>query len=146
MGAPSISQLQAEWADVLSGAPGLARALLGSCEIDSPDPGVVRCHLANAITRDKCKDHAPTVERLLTERYGLPMRLELLADGDQPGGPAPASPDPATATATSAAPIVDEVIDPSELTDAPVAGTSGVDRLTAAFPGARVVDDDTGAY
>ena len=107
---------------------------------------MVRCHLANAITRDKCKDHAPTVERLLTERYGLPMRLELLADGDQPGGPAPASPDPATATATSAAPIVDEVIDPSELTDAPVAGTSGVDRLTAAFPGARVVDDDTGAY
>ncbi len=104
----------------------------------------MRCHLPNAITRDKCKDHAPTVEQLLADRYGVPMTLELLADGDQGGGPSPA-PSPA-ASPSSAAPVVDEVIDPSELTDAPVAGTSGIDRLTAAFPGARVVEDDTGAY
>jgi len=40
----------------------------------------------------------------------------------------------------------DEVIDPSELTDAPVEATSGVDRLTAAFPGAKIVDDPTAGY
>lgn len=137
---PSITQLRDEWSDVLSGAPGIARALLGSCEIDAPEPGTVRCHLPNAITRDKCKPHAATIERLLSERYGAAMHVELLADGDQQ--PAADTPGP---TNTAELPA-DDSIDPTDLTDAPAAGTSGVDRLTAAFPGAKVVEDDHGGY
>jgi hypothetical protein len=36
----------------------------------------------------------------------------------------------------------DEVVDPTELADAPVGATTSLDRLTAAFPGATLVDDD----
>ena len=37
----------------------------------------------------------------------------------------------------------ENTIDPGELTDAPEAATSGLDRITAAFPGAELVTDES---
>jgi hypothetical protein len=40
------------------------------------------------------------------------------------------------------APSEEAAIDLAELTDAPEAATSGLDRITAVFPGAEIVTDD----
>jgi DNA polymerase-3 subunit gamma/tau len=47
----------------------------------------------------------------------------------------------AAKAAAAAADLTDEAIDPSELTDAPAAG-SLIDQLTNAFPGAELLEDD----
>ncbi len=141
--APSISQLRAEWIDTLTKAPGLTKNILGSCDIDSPTPGHIVCHVSNEITRERCVAHVPAIQDLLSSRYGLPMTLELTVEA------ARTSTIDSTTTSTSQdhpTDEADEVIDPNELTDAPVDATSGVDRLTAAFPGAKIIDDPTAEY
>ena len=140
--APSITQLRDEWADSLASAPPIARALLGSCEIDSPTPGQVICHLPNAMTADKCRAHVPTIEAVLTARYRVPMTVELLADGSS--GPVPGAASAPRRRAANDEP--EEAVDMDDLTDAPAAGASGVERLTAAFPGAKIVDDSFSEY
>jgi hypothetical protein len=71
----------------------------------------------------------------------VPVRL--VVDGgpptDGPGGadgpPPPSDPDPG--------PIPDEPFDPGELVDAPLeTPMSAVERVAAAFPGAKLLDDD----
>ena len=64
------------------------------------------------------------VEAALAAHFGIKVPLQLVVD---PGGPSREAPE--------------EPVDLDALTDAPPDNRTGVDHLTAAFPGAEVVED-----
>ena len=70
------------------------------------------------------------------------MPIRLVVDGDAPIRRLPTSSVAPRPADRRPAPEED-TIDPDELTDAPEAATSGLDRITAAFPGAELVTEPT---
>jgi hypothetical protein len=72
------------------------------------------------------------VEAVLAGHFGRPVPLRLVVDGEAAPPPKPV-----------ASPVVEEPVDMSELTDAPSAPTSSIDRITEAFPGAELLTDES---
>ena len=91
--------------------------------------------LPNAPHMQRCEKGRADVETALSAHFGRPVPLRLAVDPD--GGVAP----PTASTAADAAPVAeDQEIDLGELTDAPEAGATSVDRVRELFPGAELVD------
>ena len=74
-----------------------------------------------------------SVEAALARVLSQEIELRLVAGSDR---------DPVGSSAAGVGATPDETIDLDELRDAPPDGRSSVDRITDAFPGAMVVDND----
>jgi len=83
----------------------------------------------------RCEKGRPDVEAALSAHFGRTVPLRLVVDPDA-GAAAPAPTGVPTPT-----PVAEEhEIDLAELTDAPEAGATSVDRVRELFPGAELVD------
>ena len=137
-GLPTRDELTLAWGDtVLASLPSRAKAFFAGGRFLDSSGGAAVFGLPNAPHMQRCEKGRPDVEAALSAHFGCPVPLRLAVDPD--GGPTPAAP-PATATAAPE-PVAEEgEIDLAELTDAPEAGATSVDRVRELFPGAELVD------
>jgi len=135
-GMPTRDDLTLAWGDAVLGRLAQpVRVRWGTGRFVGVDGDVARFALPNAIHRDRCEEQRPEVERVLTEHFGRPVRLELTLDGEQAGampGPVPTLPAPAE---------IGE-IDLSELVDAPADPRRGLDVLSEHFPDAQLFEEE----
>lgn len=146
---------------------GIAKALFSGGRFVSVEGGTAVFALDNGPTRDRAEKSRPEVESKLSEHFGTTVRLELVTEADprakESSGAAPdprsgrdpgdqvgqeASSGQSNGTASAVGPTVD-VRDEEEDLTAPVeeledadVGTSGVERLAAAFPGAELIETE----
>lgn len=88
---------------------------------------------------DRCAEAKSEVEDALSAHFGQPVTLKIIVDDAAP----PDSLDPAKIESTPTAPADDSMDDigpVDELADASDQSTDGVERLTKAFPGSKVVE------
>ena len=131
---PSRDELTVAWADVvLPQLKGMVKALYAAGRFLSADESGAVFALPTAPHRAKCEERRHEVEAVLAAHFGRPVPLQLVVDGESGPTPKPAA----------AAPVVEEPVDLSELTDAPSAPTSSIDRITEAFPGAELLTDES---
>ena len=105
------------------------------------DGSAVRFGVPNQIHRDRCDDVKGDVEAALTDHFGQPVTIDVVIDE------APMAPiDPAKLESKPKPPPVDsaaeeaEIGPVTELADADDQSSRGVDRITKAFPGSKVID------
>ncbi len=103
----------------------------------SVEEGVLAFSYPNQLAAERATDVQGVLEEALSARLGTPVRISVVVD--QPGTartggsrPRPAAPPPADSE--------DDIGPVSELVDAEDQANSMVDRLTAAFPGATLID------
>ena len=129
---PSRDELTLAWADnVLPQLKGMAKALYAAGRFVSSEDDAAVLALPTAPHKQKCEERRKEVEAALAAHFGRPIPLRLVVDSGE------------AAPATAARSVPDEVIDVSELIDAPAAPTSSIDRLTQAFPGAELLNDES---
>jgi hypothetical protein len=148
---PSVEELAAAMSEgVLSQLRGVAKAIYGAGRFVGVEAGAAVFALANTPTRERAERVRSDVEAALAARFGRPIRLRLVDEQSVVGVAAQAPPAPAGPTSGSSAvePATtaveaddDEIVDVSELTEATDVVT-GVDRLTEAFPGATLVEEE----
>ena len=103
------------------------------------EDGVALFGLPNPVHASRCEECKGDVEAALGAHFGQAVPVRIVVDdggsppGGTPGGPPPGPPPPEDD---------DEAIDLAELTDATDVASSGLDRITAVFPGAELVDDE----
>jgi hypothetical protein len=130
---PSRDELTVAWADVvLPQLKGMVKALYAAGRFLSADESGAVFALPTAPHRAKCEERRHEVEAVLAGHFGRPVPLRLVVDGEAAPPPKPV-----------AAPVIEEPVDMSELTDAPSAPTSSIDRITEAFPGAELLTDES---
>jgi DNA polymerase-3 subunit gamma/tau len=130
-GLPTRDDLTLAWGDtILPNLPNRAKARFGAGRWLAVDDAAVYA-LPNAHHRDRCEGCRPDVEAALAAHFGQPVPIRLVLD-DEPG--------PAAAPDSPSIPDEDD-IDVRELTDAPAAGASSVDRITDMFPGTELVEE-----
>jgi len=154
---------------VLPSLRGRARALVAQAQVEGVEGLTVLLGVANEATMARTEEFVPEVARLLSTAAGRAVDVALVVAGvDRPprspasaSAPAPASPegDPSTPSVPPGSPPSAsdpdsdpgpvgepdddlDVLDVDELEDASDVATTGVARLTQAFPGAVVVDDE----
>jgi DNA polymerase-3 subunit gamma/tau len=152
---PGVDELAAAMAEgVLGQLRGVAKAIYSTGRFVGVEAGAAVFALANAPTRDRAERVRADVEAALAARFGRPIRLRLVdeqsvtttAPPDRWGAARPAD-GPARHSAGEPPPTdVDddgeEIVDVSELVEATDVVTTGVDRLTEAFPGATLVEEE----
>ena len=146
---PSRDDLTLAWADhVLSALRPAVKARFAAGRFMKVDDAGAVFGLPNQAHRDKCDERRGDVEAALADHFDQPVPLRLVVD-DGSGGAEPApSPDAGTATPPPVPDpevVEDEAvsIDPAELVDAPsTASGGGLDKLTEAFPGAELVEEE----
>ena len=136
--APSADHITRAWTEtVLPGLRPLVKARYAAGRLEYRDDGLL-VTFPNDAHRKRCDEHRAAVEAALAHALGSSVRVTLTAEPD--GGASPSSNNPGPANEPPAA---EEDIDLSELVDAPPAGRmSGIDRVTAAFPGAQLIEED----
>jgi hypothetical protein len=123
--------LTREWGDnVLGQLPSRARARFKLGRFLGVEAEAATFALPNDIHRQRCEECRSEVEEVLAAHFGRRVPLHLVVDP----GPAPPADD------VGAEPI-DDVLDITQLDDAPAAVTSGIEHLTQAFPGAQLVEE-----
>ena len=157
---PSIEELRASFAEaVLPQLRGVAKALYSTGDFIAVTPDGAVFALENAPTRDRAERSRSDVEAALTNHFGSPVPLILIdkADSTKYGGSAPPSSAPGSDRGPrtvrrpgSPEPTADDVeeaetedpraIDISELDNADDVAETGIDRLTRAFPGAKLIE------
>jgi DNA polymerase-3 subunit gamma/tau len=143
---PSRDDLTLAWADhVLSALRPAVKARFAAGRFMTVDDAGAVFGLPNQAHRDKCDERRGDVEAALADHFGQPIPLRLVVD-DGSGGAEPApSPDAGTEAPPAPEVVEDEAasIDPAELVDAPsTASGGGLDKLTEAFPGAELVEEE----
>ena len=125
---------------VVPALKGVGKALYTHGRVVRTEGDTVVFALENPPTRDRAEKYREQVEQTLSGRLGRAVSVRLVTEDEAGGGAAPA-PTPAAAAAAEAA-AESEII--AELDDLEVAdvAVSGIDKLTKAFPGATLVDDD----
>ena len=164
---PTLAELEAAWADrVMPALKNLTRALYSVGRFTAVDGRHAIFAVPNDVQKQKCEDKQAEVEAVLAARLGRPVPLRVVVDGTPaPARRAPAptpaptpppagaeqrpSPRPAPAAVTGAdastrgagaADDLPDVVDDDELLEAvPAELDSGLDRLTAAFPGSELL-------
>jgi hypothetical protein len=151
-GVPSRDQLTLAWADhVLPKLKGMAKARFAAGRFIEGDGTAAVLALPNGPHRDACEPLRPQVEAALAAHFGRPVPVRLLVDGAPSGGPADGSAGDGADPAPSPddpdpGPSPDDPYDPGDLVDAPAEhAVSAVDRVALAFPGAKLLDDDSGS-
>jgi hypothetical protein len=119
---------------VLQALKPIAKARLAAGHVAGGDGDTVRIAFPSSPMVTRAEEVRAEIETALRSTLGHPVTVELsVGDG------------PAEHSATPPAPQVSEEheVDIDQLVDAPkVEPTSNVDRLTAAFPGATLVDEE----
>ena len=131
---PDLAGFVAVWTDDILGALAQKpRVRFAGGRWLSIDADTAVFGLPNPVHAQRCEECRPEVEAALQARFGRPVAVRIVVDGD--------AVDPSTPTA--AGPIeVDQPsdIDLTDLTDADDIAETGVDRVAAMFPGAELVD------
>jgi hypothetical protein len=99
--------------------------------------GVVTFAYPNQLPADRASDVKADLEEAMSSRFNAPSTVDVIVDKSRTGSP------PQRRTGRPSPPPADseEDIGPlSELQDADDSSNAMVDRLTAAFPGAKLVD------
>jgi len=144
---PTVEQLSAALTDVvLPQLRAVARAVYTGGRFTGVDGGAATFALPNGPMQERAGKARAEVEAALAGYFGHAVPVTLVVDG------ATTSPGPAVASGPTAAPAPapvseesgdgDECVDLSELTDATDVAAGGADKLTQAFPGAVVVEED----
>ncbi len=131
----SFSLVEERWSDVLAVLAPRARARFQAARLLRTEGQVAVLELPNEVHRDRCEQLRAEVEAAMARVLATEVGLQLVAGGDDD------SPGSAGFADATSAPR-DDTIDLDQLRDAPPDGRSGVDRITDAFPGATVVDND----
>jgi hypothetical protein len=155
---PTVDELTAAMGEgVLARLKGVAKAIYTAGRFVEVRDGVAVFALANAPTRDRAERVRADVEAALAQQFGRPVPLSLVDESGAgaPGGgrarpasrsaapPAPAAPRPAPEPAPPAGgPEPEHEVDVTQLRDANDVAATGVERLSRAFPGAVVVDEE----
>ncbi len=146
---PSRDDLTLAWADhVLTALRPAVKARFAAGRFVSVDDAGAVFGLPNQAHRDKCDERRADVEAALADHFGQPVPLRLVVDDGSGGAEPPPRPDAGPAAApTDETDETDEdevaSIDPAELVDAPsTASGGGLDKLTEAFPGAELVEEE----
>ncbi|MCC6225357.1 MAG: DNA polymerase III subunit gamma/tau [Microthrixaceae bacterium] len=141
---PTAAQLTAALNDVvLPQLRAVARAVFAGGRFTTVDGGVATFALPNGPMLERAGKARADVEAALTGYFGQAVTLTLVVDGGS-SAPAPVSTgdSPIADQAPSPGPESDECVDLSELTDATDVAGGGANKLTQAFPGAVVVEED----
>jgi DNA polymerase-3 subunit gamma/tau len=142
-GFPTREDLTLAWGDkILEGLPTKVRNRFQGGRFLSAEEGVAVYGVESKPHADRCEQVRAEVEAALSTHFSttVPVRITVDNGGEQPPAATPSTPPTDPVVAPAPAPAEEEVIDPSELTDASDAATSGLDLLTEAFPGAEVVE------
>ena len=140
----TLDQLTSSFSDILDELPQRVRARFRLGKFVALDGDSASFGLPNAHVIDRCEEVKPDVEAALAAKFNRPVRISLVVDGDSTTTSAPPSSAP-TARPAKAKPepvdeAVEEVGDISELENAPDVASTGIERLTQAFPGAEVIE------
>ncbi len=143
---PSRDDLTLAWADhVLTALRPAVKARFAAGRFMTVDDTGAVFGLPNQAHRDKCDERRGDVEAALADHFGRNVPLRLVVDDGSGGAEPPAQPDGGTAAPPTPEVVEDEVasIDPAELVDAPSTATGGgLDKLSEAFPGAELVEEE----
>jgi DNA polymerase-3 subunit gamma/tau len=136
----SHAMIEERWPDVLARLAPRARARFQAARFLRIEGERATFELPNEVHRDRCEQLRAEVEGVYSDLCGRPVGMLLVAaadpDSDGPGRSVPGG-DPVPMPRAS-----DETIDLDQLEDAPPDGRSTIERITDAFPGATVVDND----
>jgi len=130
----SISQVAEIWQQqALPSLTARARARFQAATITSVSEGQVRFELPNETHRERCEQIKGDIEIALREILGAEVQVELTA----------AQEEKVRTNAEPKAAIEEEVVDPAEFEVNSEAGTTSVDRVLEAFPGAIASDEES---
>lgn len=137
----SFSLVAEKWPDALARLAPRARARFQAAKFVRIDGAAAVFELPNEVHRERCEQLRAEVEGTLAEVTGQPVPLQLVAaqDGEADRGPGSGSQMSGTGLGASEG---DDLIDLDQLQDAPPDGRSTVERITDAFPGSTVLDND----
>jgi DNA polymerase-3 subunit gamma/tau len=137
---PSRDDLTIAWSDaVLPKLKPRVKGLFASGRFVSVEDGGAVYGLPGAGLVEKAEGVRPDVEAALAAHFGTSVPLRLVVDD---GAPPPADTASAPSAPTPAVePEPEDDIDLSELTDAPADDRTGIDHLSAAFPGSEIVEE-----
>jgi hypothetical protein len=121
---------------VLGALRGRAKALYKMGRLVEGDERTARFAVPNEPSLKNCSEKLDEVLEALAARFGRPVPLDLVVDGD-----AATAPRPEVAAASAQAGDADEDVDLDELTDAPDPDTGGLAQLKNAFPGAELLEE-----
>ena len=130
----SISQVAEIWQQqALASLTARARARFQAATIISVSEGQIRFELPNETHRERCEQIKGDIEIALREILGAEVQVELTAAQEEK---VQTNPEPKAA-------IEEEVVDPAEFEVNSEAGTTSVDRVLEAFPGAIASDEES---
>ncbi len=131
---PGLDRFVAIWTDEVLGAlPQKPRVRFAGGRWLSVEGDTAVFGLPNSVHAQRCDECRPEVEAALQDRFGRPVIVRVVVDGDAEDPSAPTR--PALADVDHPADV-----DLADLTDADDVAESGVDRVAAVFPGAELVD------
>jgi DNA polymerase-3 subunit gamma/tau len=136
---PTRDELTVAWADaVVPKLKGMAKALFLPGRFVGEEDGRMAFAVANDPHRKRAEPYRAEVEATLAAHFGRPVPLTLVLDEGQRPGPFDRQPSPSPSPSEP-----DEAIDLTQLVDAgPQSSDGGIERLTRAFPGAEVIEED----
>jgi len=130
----SISQVAEIWQQqVLASLTARARARFQAATIISVSEGQIRFELPNETHRERCEQIKGDIEIALREILGAEVQVELTATQEEK----------VQTNAEPKAAIEEVVVDPAEFEVSSEAGTTSVDRVLEAFPGAIASDEES---
>ena len=129
------------WPGILTSLKPLVRALYSACVVSTSGADAVTLSAPNAVHQAKCSEHVAVVAAAFQAATGSKVAVTVGVNDN-----APREHNERRAPARQVEQPVDHIphddIDPNELVDAPtVPVESPLDRITKAFPGARVVNE-----
>jgi DNA polymerase-3 subunit gamma/tau len=140
---PSRDDLTIAWSDaVLPKLKPRVKGLFASGRFVAVEDGRAVYGLPGPGLVEKAEAVRPDVEAALAAHFGTPVPLRLVVDSGGPPPPETADEPAAGPPPAEPEPQEEEAIDISDLTDAPAEDVvTGVDHLSAAFPGSEIVED-----
>ncbi len=139
---PTVAQATAAVTDSLDAVAQRVRVRFNAGNVqgvNGTDSGAeVVIAVPNAIHRDRCDDVKAELEQALGQRLGTPISISVVVDN----APPPVSLDPIRVDPKPrpTANAIEDVGPIEDMEDATDQSTTGVDRLTDAFPGSKVLD------
>ncbi len=136
-----VGNLAEMWPGILTSLKPLVRALYSACVVSASGDDAVTLSAPNAVHQAKCSEHVAVVAAAFQAATGSKVAVTVGVNDN-----APREHNERRAPARQVEQPVDDIphddIDPNELVDAPtVPVESPLDRITKAFPGARVVNE-----
>lgn len=138
----TLDQLTSSFGDLLDELPQRIRARFRLGQFVALDGDAASFGLPNEHVIGRCEEVKADVEAALSAKFSRPISITLVVDTGQKTTSAPPTVSAAAApppSATMAETQPEDIGDISELENAPDVASSGIDRLTQAFPGAEVV-------